>query len=223
MSFLLAIEGADGAGKATTAAAVTAALRAEGRRVEVISFPRYTATIGGHVLGDFLAGRLDRTATPRSLAVLYALDRLESADVIAETMARTDVIVFDRYIASNIAYQAAKVPDAEAPALIDWIVALETVQFALPRPTLSIYLDTPLDTARRQIAQKQQRDYTDRTYDEHEADVALQAAVRRRYAAMADAGTLSPWARVAPLDGDTMRPPADIAAQIVAAMATAAS
>lgn len=218
LSFLLAIEGADGAGKATTAAAVADALRARGDRVEVIAFPRYAATIGGHVLGDFLGGRLDRTATPRSLAVLYALDRLESAGVIAAAMAQSDVVVFDRYIASNIAYQAAKVPDDEAPALIDWIVALETVQFALPRPDLSIYLDTPLDTARRQIAQKQQRDYTELTYDQHEADLALQAAVRRRYAAMADAGTLSRWQRVEPLSGGTMRPPADIAAEIVAAM-----
>lgn len=218
LSFLLAIEGADGAGKATTATAVATLLREQGRRVEVIAFPRYAATIGGHVLGDFLGGRLDRTATPRSLAVLYALDRLESLEVIAEAMARCDVVVFDRYIASNIAYQAAKVPDDAAPALVEWIVALETVQFALPPPDLSIYLDTPLDTARRQIAQKQQRDYTDLTYDQHEADVALQAAVRRRYAAMADTGVLSRWRRVEPLAGGAMRPPAEIAAEIVAAM-----
>jgi thymidylate kinase len=33
--------------------------------------------------------------------------------------------------------------------MMDWILALETGQFALPRPDLSIYLDTPWDLAKR--------------------------------------------------------------------------
>ena len=134
--FLLAIEGADGAGKATTAAAVVALLEAAGKRTELMSFPRYRDTVGGHVLGDFLAGRLPHTLGPREVAVLYALDRFESRAAIAAAGARCDVVVFDRYIASNVAYQTAKVADEEAAALADWIVALETGQFALPAPTI---------------------------------------------------------------------------------------
>ena len=215
---LLAIEGADGAGKATTAAAVVEALQVEGRRAEVISFPRYTDTVGGHVLGDFLAGRLPHALSPRALATLYALDRFESRDLVLAAAAQCDVVVFDRYIASNMAYQAAKVPDDEADALMRWIVALETGQFAMPAPDLSIYLDTPLDVARTQIARKRQRSYTDQTYDAHEADEALQREVRAAYAALAQGDLLGRWQRVVTGQDGAMRSPAAIAAEIVAAI-----
>ncbi|WP_375420448.1 thymidylate kinase [uncultured Sphingomonas sp.] len=218
MAVLVAIEGADGAGKATAAAAVVDALRGAGRTAEVISFPRYTDTVGGHVLGDFLAGRLPHAMSPRALATLYALDRFESRDLVLATAARCDVVVFDRYIASNMAYQAAKVSAEEAPNLMRWIVALETGQFAMPAPDLSIYLDTPLDVARAQIARKRQRSYTDQTYDAHEADDALQRGVRAAYAALVDGDLLGRWQRVVTGRGGAMRPPAEIAAEIVAAI-----
>lgn len=217
MSRLLAIEGADGAGKGTTAAEVVRQLGQRGDRVQLISFPRYRATASGAMIGQFLAGELPHAMAPASVAVLYALDRFESREAILHVMAQSDVLVFDRYIASNAAYQAAKVDDAEAAALMQWIVALETGPFALPLPSLSIYLDTPLATARAQIAQKHRRDYTDRTYDEHEADGALQANVRRRYAELAGGDLLGRWHTVAPVR-DGMRPPADIAAEIIAAL-----
>ncbi len=218
MALLVAIEGADGAGKATTASAVVAALHASGRSAEVISFPRYTATVGGHVLGDFLAGRLPHALSPRALATLYALDRFESRDLVLATAARCDVVVFDRYIASNMAYQAAKVAADEAGDLMRWIVALETGQFAMPAPDLSIYLDTPLEVARGQIARKRRRSYTDQTYDAHEADDALQRAVRAAYAAMTEGALLGGWQRVVTGRDGEMRPPAEIAAEIVAAI-----
>lgn len=217
-AFLLAIEGADGAGKATTAAAVVAALTAAGNRAEVMSFPRYRDTVGGHVLGDFLAGRLPHRLDPREVAVLYALDRFESRAAIEAAMARCDVLVFDRYIASNVAYQCAKVTPEEAPALATWIIALETEQFALPAPDLSIYLDTGIERARAMIAQKAQRSYTNETFDEHEADVALQAAVRSRYAMLCDGDQLGRWLRVRTAPTGTMRAPKEIAAEIVDAL-----
>lgn len=221
MTFFLAIEGADGAGKATAAAAVTARLVAAGRRAAIVSFPRYRDTVGGHVLGDFLAGRLPHALAPREVAVLYALDRFESRTHVEEVAADHDVVVFDRYIASNVAYQSAKVSEGEAPALIDWIVALETRQFALPPPDLSIYLDTSIERARTQIAQKAQRSYTDRTYDAHEADLDLQARVRARYAMLTGTTALGPWARVMTGADGSMRAPDDIAGEIVAAMEAA--
>lgn len=217
MAFLLAIEGADGAGKATVAAATAAALAERGLRAEVVSFPRYTATVGGHALGEFLAGRLPLATTPEAAAVLYALDRFESKSFLAEVAAANDVVVFDRYIASNIVYQAAKVAPGDAPMLMEWIVALETKQFGLPLPDLSIYLDTPLAVSRRLIAQKAKRSYTDDTFDQNEADDGLQRRVRDGYEALAAGEALGRWQRVPTVTGDALRPPADLAAAVVAA------
>ena len=218
MAVLVAIEGADGAGKATAAAAVVDALRGAGRTAEVISFPRYTDTVGGHVLGDFLAGRLPHAMSPRALATLYALDRFESREVVLAAAARCDVVVFDRYIASNMAYQAAQVPASQAEALMRWIARLELEQFALPAPTLSIYLDTPVEAARELIFRKRKRSYTDDALDAYEADVALQHRVRANYAAMAEEGLLGRWATVPTISDGALRPPGEIAAAIIAAM-----
>ncbi|MBJ6122455.1 dTMP kinase [Sphingomonas sp. BT553] len=214
-AFLLAIEGGDGAGKATAAAGVAAQLNAAGRTATVLSFPRYTHTLGGHVLGDYLAGRLPHTASPRAMATLYALDRLESAAVIAAAAAAHEVVVFDRYIASNMAYQAAQVPADDARDLMAWIARLEVDQFGLPVPDLSVYLDTPADIARTLILQKRSRSYTDDALDAYEADFALQTRVRTNYALMAAAGLLGRWATVPTIAAGSLRSPLEIATMIV--------
>ncbi|MBA3836301.1 MAG: thymidylate kinase [Sphingomonas sp.] len=214
MGIIVAIEGGDGAGKATAAANLVACLEQAGHSAALMSFPRYAETVGGHVLGVFLSGQLPHPVTPQTAAVLYALDRLESAEALAAQVAAHDVVVLDRYIASNIAYQAAKVPGDGTGALIDWIVRLETVQFALPLPDLTIYLDTPLDMARALILRKRPRSYTEREYDEHEADVALQARVRDVYAALAQATVLGRWETVRTVHDGAMRTPGAIAREI---------
>lgn len=216
MSFLLAIEGADGAGKATASALVVEQLQAAGRSAAVISFPRYTDTVGGWALGAMLAGTLPRGTSPKAAAVLYALDRMESRDHLMATMAANDVVVFDRYIASNMAYQAAQVPVDEADTMMAWIADLETGSFALPKPDLSVYLDTPADIARGLIRQKRKRSYTDDAFDAYEADTGLQDRVRINYAAMAAAGLLGHWATVSTVEAGASRLPADIARDIVA-------
>ena len=218
---LLAIEGGDGAGKATAAAEVAAQLNAAGRSATVLSFPRYAETLGGHILGEYLGGRLPHVASPQATAVLYALDRFESAAVIAEAAARHEVVVFDRYIASNMAYQAAQVAPDAARALMAWIARLEVEQFGLPLPDLSIYLDTPVDVARGLILRKRRRSYTDEALDTYEADLDLQARVRANYAAMAEEGLLGRWTTLSTIDHGALRPPREIAAAIVAALGAA--
>lgn len=214
MGILVAIEGADGVGKATTARTLCETLSAAGRSAAVIAFPRYGETTGGVTIGRFLAGELPVPVTPHAAAVLYALDRFEWREAILAAAAAHDVVIFDRYIASNMAYQAAKV--AEARAMMDWILALETGQFALPAPALSIYLDTPWEMARAMILQKAQRSYTDRSYDEHEADAALQQRVRANYEVIVAAGLLGPWQIVRASRDSAMRAPEAIASEIMA-------
>jgi len=214
MTILLAIEGADGVGKNSAATRLCDELNAAGRSAAMLSFPRYQSTVGGHTLGRYLAGTLEVPVSPKAAAVLYGLDRLESHEVIAKTAAQHEVVIFDRYIASNMAYQAARMAPAEADAMMSWILSLETGAFGLPRPTLSIYLDTPWELARELILQKRQRSYTDRSYDEYEADVALQMAVRTNYEAMVNGGMLGPWHVVHASKDGAMRAREAITAEI---------
>lgn len=215
MGMIVAIEGADGVGKNTTSNGLCAALNASGRKAEVIGFPRYGETAAGVTIGRYMAGELGVAVTPHAAATLYALDRFEWRGAILDALAANDVLIFDRYVASNMAYQGARVPEAESRALMDWILALETGQFALPAPALSLYLDTPWELAKAMILQKAERSYTAKSYDEYEADVALQQRVRANYEAIVAAGLLGPWQIVRASEGGAMRPPHDIVGEII--------
>jgi len=216
LSYLVAIEGADGAGKATASENVRKILLKRGLKATVISFPRYRDTVGGVALGEFLSGRMPVPVTPQAAAVLYALDRLESRSMIEGAARSSDVVIFDRYVASNMAYQAAKVAVQEAEAMMKWIVDLEINNFSLPRPHMSIYLDTPLNTAIELIAKKKRRHYTSGVFDKHEGDLYLQRRVRKNYLDLARTRLLSPWVTVVTVQADKLRQPSDIAAEIVA-------
>jgi dTMP kinase len=214
VSYLVAVEGADGAGKATAADNVCKILLERGLRATVISFPRYRETVGGVCLGEFLSGRMPIPVTPQAAAVLYALDRLESRSTIEEAQRSSDVVIFDRYIASNVVYQAAKVAVHEVKAMMRWIVDLETDNFGLRRPHLNIYLDTPLETAMELMAKKHQRLYTDLAFDKHEGDLDLQRRVRENYLKLAGNRLLDPWVIVVTVHAGKLRQPSDIAAEI---------
>ncbi|MET0309648.1 MAG: dTMP kinase [Sphingomonas sp.] len=215
MGDLIVIEGADGVGKNTASRGLCDALNAAGRSAVVIGFPRYGETVAGVTIGKILAGEMPVEADPRAAAVLYALDRLESRAAILDAQARHDYVIFDRYIASNMAYQAARVDAGERRGLMDWVLALETAQFALPRPKLSVYLDTPWDLARELILKKAQRNYTDKAFDAYEADIALQQRVRANYEAIVADDLLGPWRIVRASDAGAMRPPAAIVDEII--------
>ena len=215
MTLLVAIEGADGAGKHTASTGLRDALTARGYSACVLSFPRYQETVGGFALGEFLSGRLPTAPSARAAAVLYALDRLESIEVVVAAASAHDVVIFDRYIASNMVYQASKVPAAQAGDFMKWIWGLEVKTFGVLPPDVSVYLDTSLEHARKLMRLKQRRSYTERTLDEHEADLALQQRVRRNYAAIAKDGRFGPWHVVRSEAAGGLRCPEDIVKEIV--------
>ena len=206
MGKLVAIEGADGVGKNTAARGLCEALNAAGRSAAIIGFPRYGETVAGVTIGRFLAGDMPVPVSPGAAATLYAMDRFEWLPRIREAVASHDVVIFDRYIASNMAYQAARGEEAGARAMMDWVLALETGPFALPTPALSFYLDTPWALARALILQKAERSYTDKAFDAYEADVALQQRVRANYEAIVAADLLGPWQVVQASEAGAMRP-----------------
>lgn len=214
MTLLIAIEGADGAGKNTAATMTANLLKENGYKAVVISFPRYQNTAGGFVLGEFLSGRMKAPVSPEAAAVLFALDRFESRDFIDESSRQNDIIIFDRYIASNVAYQAAKVDDHSSNNLMNWITFIEQDVFKMVKPDLSFYLDTPFEYAQRFMLLKDKRSYTERSHDRHEADINLQHKVRKNYESMIRENILAPWIKISPILNKSPRTPEDITIEI---------
>lgn len=221
MSVLIAIEGIDGSGKGTQAARLVERLRAEGRRCELLSFPRYRDTQFGRKIGDFLNGRFGQLdqVSPFLVSLLFAGDRFESKPVLVRALAENDVVVCDRYVASNVAHQAAKVDGAERDELIEWVRSVEFTLYELPRPHCTVFLDLPVDHATKLIALKAQRTYTDRAADLQEADAAYLQRVHGIYSRLA--ADDPSWLRVNCLDGDELKSVDRIAEEVWQAVAPA--
>jgi dTMP kinase len=184
---LIVIEGIDGSGKGTQARRLVDRLRQSGIRTQLISFPRYEVTFFGRAVAAFLNGQfgsLDEVH-PFLASLLFAGDRFESRPMLSAALADFDVVVLDRYVASNVAHQAAKLAGAERDALCRSINQVEYDLFGMPRPDLVLLLDLNVGAAQTLIAQKPARAYTDRAADIHEADAEYLTRVRELYLEMA--------------------------------------
>jgi dTMP kinase len=157
---IVAFEGLDQSGKQTQAERLAATLRAEGRRVEFLSFPEYATAIGAEI-GRALAG--ERDYAPDTLQLLYIANRHEFRPQLHEWLAAGAVVICDRYLASSVAYGEAQGLD---PA---WLL---DVQRHLPTPDVTLVLDIPPEVSlqRKQAAR-----------DKFERDLPLLARVRASY------------------------------------------
>ncbi len=220
MARLIAIEGIDGSGKGTQAERLVRALQATGRRVTLLSFPRYEQTSFGKRIGEFLNGRYGtlNEVSPWLVAPLFAGDRFESKPVLLAALDVSDVVVLDRYVASNIAHQAAKLDGAERDTLRRWIEHLEFDVYALPRPDCVILLDVSPERAQELIARKRARPYTRKAADLQEADPEYLERVRNIYLELArDDET---WRRVDVIENQRVRTIDAIAEDVLAAVQT---
>jgi len=215
---LIALEGIDGSGKGTQAARLVAALAAQGASAALLGFPRYQETFFGARIGEFLNGRFGSldAVDPFLAALLFAGDRFESRARIAELAAAHDYLVLDRYVASNIAHQAAKRSGAEREALAAAIRHLEFEVYRLPPADRTIWFDLPAEIAAQLVARKSRRDYTAAAADLQEADLPYQRSVAELYRALCD-GDRS-WRRVPVLSAKgELRAETDIAADVLQA------
>ena len=210
---LLAIEGIDGAGKGTLCQALLIQAKKRGIRSASLSFPRYGETQFSDLVARYLRGEMGiKNQVPaRYAALLYGGDRFESRDVLLALIADNDLVILDRYIYSNIAYNVAKLPPAEQAELIAWIEELEFGMFELPRPDLTLLLATSTELANRLVGKKDKRGYTEQTRDIHEADRDYLSRVSEVYGKLAETGG-DGWLTINPLDDlGVLHRPEDIA------------
>lgn len=139
----ITLEGADGLGKSTLYNGIINSLRQKGFKISTFDYPRKEGTPIGVLIGDFLKGKYGEVM-PEFLALAFAIDRMDSKTEIRQCLDRGEAVFSDRYVQSNIAYQATKLDDKnrveELVSLIEW---LEFDVFKLPRPDFEIILTAP--------------------------------------------------------------------------------
>ncbi len=192
---LIAIEGIDASGKGTQAALLRDHLLGEGMTVGMLSFPRYGRTFFAEAISRYLNGGFGslETLDPSLVSLLYAGDRFETRGELETLLSENEVVVLDRYVASNLAHQSARVPDAGRDGFVDWLSRLEYEVYGLPRADLTLLLDISAESSAVLLGKKGRRAYTEARADLHEADSSYMDACRRAYRWLADQEAGGPW------------------------------
>ena len=208
---LIAIEGVDGAGKRTLAQGLSTAFEAAGRSVATLAFPRYGQSVAADVAAEALHGQHgDLASSVYAMALLFALDRAGGAAQIRELCGQHDVVILDRYVASNAAYSAARLHQGADGEVVDWVHQIEYHRLQLPAPDWQVLLGVSAELAGQRARDRARQDAS-RSRDAYERDDELQQRTGAAYADLAAAGWGGRWLVV---DADV--DPGRLAAQLTA-------
>lgn len=188
MAKLIVAEGLDGSGKSTQAELIKKYFDTRKLSFSFFHFPMYGHNEFSDIVARFLRGELGSIdkVSPYFVANIYAMDRFMFLPVLEQAMKDVDVLFLDRYVFSNLAYQAAKYPtdSEEGKKIIEWIINLEFGFLKLPYPDLNIFFDVPTRVTKKRLEAKREgsdRDYLNGKQDIHEADFEFQERVRQNY------------------------------------------
>ena len=140
----LALEGIDGSGKTTQLQKLTARLA----QLNIKHYSTQEPTGGpvGSLIRQILTGRT--LADNRVMASLFVADRLDhllnNVDGISQKIDAGVCVLTDRYYFSSYAYHSVDVD-------MDWVIQANALSAQLLRPTLTVFLDVPVETALERI------------------------------------------------------------------------
>ena len=154
---LIVIEGTDCSGKETQAKMAVEKLRKKGINIFTYGFPRYDTPTGKIVGGPYLGksyicdGWFSEGASNVDALVAsayYAADRRYNIAEIKQHLDNGDIVLLDRYVESNMAYQGGKLKTSEERKRIyEKLDKLEFDIMELPRPDAVIFLYMPYEYA----------------------------------------------------------------------------
>ena len=151
----IVLEGIDGSGKSSQTGPLV-------KRLEELGIPcRETREPTGGPVGSLIrqifTGRV--TADNRVIAALYAADRIDhlvnEVDGLCAAIDQGITVVSDRYYFSSYAYHSVDMD-------MDWVIGANSVSADLLRPTVTVFLDVPVETALERIRQNR---YVEEIFD----------------------------------------------------------
>ncbi len=149
---LIVIEGIDSSGKATQAELLFWTFKEKNKKVMKIEFPDYespsSSLIKMYLNGDF--GQEPEKINPYAASIFFAADRFASYEIKWKEFYNSGgIIICDRYVSSNMIYQASKFEDEnKREEYFKWIYDLEFNKLNLPKPDIVIFLSMPIEYCR---------------------------------------------------------------------------
>ncbi|MCL2629816.1 MAG: hypothetical protein FWD33_04015 [Alphaproteobacteria bacterium] len=182
---LIAVEGADKAGKRTQVLKIMEYLRGRGIDCETLDFPQYKKFFG-ILVKNYLNGEYGAVNDlPSEYAMLpYALDRQQHQDLIRGWLDSGKWVILDRYSYSNL-FSVAKRPMSEWKGKIQYLEELEFTQLGIRRPdhNIYLYLDPNIAYGMRNQGLKE---YQNGKPDIHESNLKLLSDVSKCYCQVAE-------------------------------------
>jgi dTMP kinase len=184
---LIVIEGLDGSGKSTQIELLKKKFEEKGIAHRYIHFPRLNKGVYGELIAGFLRGEYGSITEvhPQLVALLFANDRKEHLEEINHWLHNDFIVLCDRYVNSNIAFQCAKIENVtEKEKLKKWILDFEFRYNKLTIPHKSFFLDVPFDFISNSLSKQRSgldREYLDGKQDIHEESLTLQENVYKEY------------------------------------------
>ncbi len=190
---LIAIEGVDGAGKRTLSEGLRKAFESAGMSVATLDFPRYGRSVTADITAEALHGEHgDLASSVYAMATLFALDRAGAVGDIEALCRDHDVVILDRYVASNAAYSAARLREGASGPAVAWVHELEYRRLRLPPPDWQVLLAVSAELAGQRARHRAQSE-PGRARDSYERDEELQRRTGAVYAELAAAGWGGRW------------------------------
>ncbi|MCQ2382026.1 MAG: deoxynucleoside kinase [Clostridia bacterium] len=192
-----AIEGTDGSGKKTQIKKLYDYLKNQGADVHIVSFPDYdspsSAPIKMYLSGEF--GDDPNVLDAFQASTLFATDRICKMTKLLPTLKPDAIVLFDRYVQSNLLHQAGKIQGRkERENFARWLDDFEFNILKLPRTDKVIFLDLPANKAMELISQRGQL----KIGDEYEKDIheANYNHLSNAYNAGIEACELFGWSKI---------------------------
>ncbi|MFD5174412.1 dTMP kinase [Nocardia sp. NPDC058379] len=193
MGVLIAVEGLDGAGKRTLIDGLIDELSGKGLRAGRLAFPQYGRSIHADLAAEALrGGHGDLAESINAMAIMFALDRADASAELSNLLDANDIVVLDRWVASNAAYSAARAGQDADGEIVAWVGDLEFGRLALPVPDLTVLIDLPTEVAAERARRRGELD-TARALDAYERDGGLQHRTGEVYRELADRDWFGRW------------------------------
>ena len=190
MGKLVVLSGLDGSGKGTQLNLIKKYFEDNNIKYVYLHFPMYDHNIYGKIIAAYLRGEYGdiNEVDPIFVANIYAMDRFLYLPMLNKQLEENDVVLLDRYVFCNMAYQGAK-HDTEIQSQImrNWIDELEFGFLELPYPDLTVFFDVPIETIKARLEETREgddRNYLNGKKDIHEANIEFQSKVRDNYLAL---------------------------------------
>jgi len=187
----ISVEGTDGSGKRTQIEKLIERLEKEGYvNLKLSDFPQYGQS-SAYEVEEFLRGNREEgegLVDVLKITNYFAKDRRAAGPMLHDWLNKGNIILSNRYIDSNKAFQGARINSNFLTSIYhSFVNFLEYTVYDIPRKDITLLLDVTPEISQALVDKKGDREYVGgNKRDKNEEDLGLQRRTRDTYLKLAE-------------------------------------